>query len=194
MLLQNIWQAVLIFNNHGESFNHISIKAWELFRRLIFLFLHRNCNKKKWLLSTNRTPSSAMLMMMMCLSSSFFTRSECVEMAEAPNVFFCCCDISLCNMKFFHRPRISELSTTRKIHLSPWSLAVCHSAKKSWLYDKDLSAIFECWRLNQKLQMKNLCLSPNLQIVSSCFKTAGVDHSACRSTHFIYLWGNGSAY
>lgn len=43
---------------------------------------------------------------------SCYNRSECVEMAEAPNVYFCCCDISLCNMKFFHRPRISELSTT----------------------------------------------------------------------------------
>ncbi|XP_054909009.1 activin receptor type-2A [Poeciliopsis prolifica] len=35
-------------------------------------------------------------------------RSECVEMGEAPEVFFCCCDVSLCNIKFFHRPNVSE--------------------------------------------------------------------------------------
>ncbi|XP_021164719.2 activin receptor type-2A isoform X1 [Fundulus heteroclitus] len=39
---------------------------------------------------------------------SCHNRSECVEMAEAPEVFFCCCNASLCNMKFSHRPRISE--------------------------------------------------------------------------------------
>uniref|UniRef100_A0A3Q2CKN6 Serine/threonine-protein kinase receptor n=1 Tax=Cyprinodon variegatus TaxID=28743 RepID=A0A3Q2CKN6_CYPVA len=38
--------------------------------------------------------------------------SECVEMDEAPEVFFCCCDISLCNTRFFHRPSIREPPTT----------------------------------------------------------------------------------
>ncbi|MEQ2174810.1 Activin receptor type-2A, partial [Goodea atripinnis] len=38
--------------------------------------------------------------------------SECVERAEAPEVFFCCCDVSLCNLKFSHRPSITGLPTT----------------------------------------------------------------------------------
>ncbi|KAM4558254.1 activin receptor type-2A-like [Odontesthes bonariensis] len=37
-------------------------------------------------------------------------RSECVETKEEPEVFFCCCDGSLCNQKFSHSP--SNLSPT----------------------------------------------------------------------------------
>ncbi|XP_037831943.1 activin receptor type-2A isoform X2 [Kryptolebias marmoratus] len=33
--------------------------------------------------------------------------SECVEKKEAPEVFFCCCDDSLCNQQFSYRPRNS---------------------------------------------------------------------------------------
>ncbi|KAK5612150.1 Activin receptor type-2A [Crenichthys baileyi] len=43
---------------------------------------------------------------------SCYNRSECVERGEAPEVFFCCCDVSLCNLKFSHRPSITGLPTT----------------------------------------------------------------------------------
>ncbi|XP_075968319.1 activin receptor type-2A [Anarhichas minor] len=33
-----------------------------------------------------------------------YDKSECVERKEAPEVFFCCCEGSLCNDQFFYRP------------------------------------------------------------------------------------------
>uniref|UniRef100_A0A8C9XCS5 Serine/threonine-protein kinase receptor n=1 Tax=Sander lucioperca TaxID=283035 RepID=A0A8C9XCS5_SANLU len=33
-----------------------------------------------------------------------YDRSECVEKKDAPEVFFCCCEGSLCNSQFFYRP------------------------------------------------------------------------------------------
>ncbi|KAM9343252.1 activin receptor type-2A-like isoform 2-T2 [Pholidichthys leucotaenia] len=35
---------------------------------------------------------------------SCYNRSECVENKVSPDVFFCCCDGSLCNQRFYHRP------------------------------------------------------------------------------------------
>ncbi|CAI5657017.1 unnamed protein product [Oreochromis niloticus] len=35
---------------------------------------------------------------------SCYDRRECVERKESPDVFFCCCEGSLCNQKFFYLP------------------------------------------------------------------------------------------
>ncbi|XP_070694810.1 activin receptor type-2A isoform X2 [Pempheris klunzingeri] len=45
-----------------------------------------------------------------------YDRSECVEKKDAPEVFFCCCEGSLCNNKFFYSPDSSQpaIPTTNK--------------------------------------------------------------------------------
>ncbi|XP_078101089.1 activin receptor type-2A-like [Sander vitreus] len=45
-----------------------------------------------------------------------YDRSECVEKKDAPAVFFCCCEGSLCNSQFFYRPDGSQppIHTTNK--------------------------------------------------------------------------------
>ncbi|AWP13720.1 Serine/threonine-protein kinase receptor [Scophthalmus maximus] len=48
-----------------------------------------------------------------------YDRSECVEKKDAPEVFFCCCEGSLCNQKFFYSPDNSRPPTTNKPVTSP---------------------------------------------------------------------------
>nr|XP_020473617.1 activin receptor type-2A-like isoform X2 [Monopterus albus] len=45
-----------------------------------------------------------------------YNRTECVEKKDAPEVFFCCCEGSLCNTKFFYSPDSSQsqIPTTNK--------------------------------------------------------------------------------
>ncbi|XP_032364872.1 activin receptor type-2A [Etheostoma spectabile] len=43
-----------------------------------------------------------------------YNRAECVERKDAPDVFFCCCDGSVCNERFFHRPAGSLPEPTNK--------------------------------------------------------------------------------
>ncbi|XP_068457587.1 activin receptor type-2A isoform X2 [Clinocottus analis] len=45
-----------------------------------------------------------------------YDKSECVERKDAPEVFFCCCEGSLCNEKFFYRPDSNQpqIPTTNK--------------------------------------------------------------------------------
>ncbi|XP_074550894.1 activin receptor type-2A-like isoform X2 [Halichoeres trimaculatus] len=47
---------------------------------------------------------------------SCYDRDECVERKDAPEVFFCCCEGSLCNTKFFYRPdsNLPQIPTTNK--------------------------------------------------------------------------------
>ncbi|XP_028249288.1 activin receptor type-2A isoform X2 [Parambassis ranga] len=40
-----------------------------------------------------------------------YDRNECVEEKDAPEVFFCCCEGSLCNDRFFYRPNRSQPPT-----------------------------------------------------------------------------------
>ncbi|XP_034417334.1 activin receptor type-2A [Cyclopterus lumpus] len=45
-----------------------------------------------------------------------YDKSECVERKDAPEVFFCCCEGSLCNEKFFYSPdgNQPQISTTNE--------------------------------------------------------------------------------
>ncbi|CAJ1078516.1 activin receptor type-2A isoform X2 [Xyrichtys novacula] len=44
-----------------------------------------------------------------------YDRDECVERKDAPEVFFCCCEGSLCNTKFFYSPESNKpIPTTNK--------------------------------------------------------------------------------
>ncbi|XP_026152047.1 activin receptor type-2A [Mastacembelus armatus] len=45
-----------------------------------------------------------------------YDRSECVERKDAPEVFFCCCEGSLCNSRFFYSPDSNQpqIPTTKK--------------------------------------------------------------------------------
>ncbi|XP_045910770.1 activin receptor type-2A [Micropterus dolomieu] len=45
-----------------------------------------------------------------------YDRRECVERKDAPEVFFCCCEGSLCNSRFFYSPdsRQTQIPTTNK--------------------------------------------------------------------------------
>ncbi|XP_047457922.1 activin receptor type-2A-like [Mugil cephalus] len=43
---------------------------------------------------------------------SCYDRTECVEKNEEPDVFFCCCEGTLCNHKFFYSPNSSQIPTT----------------------------------------------------------------------------------
>ncbi|KAG7234339.1 hypothetical protein INR49_004910 [Caranx melampygus] len=47
-----------------------------------------------------------------------YDRTECVEKKDAPEVFFCCCEGSLCNDKFFYSPEGNISPVPSKIHLS----------------------------------------------------------------------------
>ncbi|KAK2840491.1 hypothetical protein Q5P01_014231 [Channa striata] len=44
-----------------------------------------------------------------------YDRSQCVEKKDAPEVFFCCCEGSMCNDKFFHSPDSSSSSSQPQI-------------------------------------------------------------------------------
>lgn len=57
-------------------------------------------------------------------SSSSADRSECVEKKDAPEVFFCCCEGSLCNNKFSYSPDSSQPQTPSKIYVH---LFICRS-------------------------------------------------------------------
>ncbi len=50
-------------------------------------------------------------------------RSECVEKKDAPEVFFCCCEGSLCNTKFFYSPdsNLPQIPSKIHAHLCPCS-------------------------------------------------------------------------
>ncbi|KAM8748344.1 activin receptor type-2A isoform X1 [Acanthopagrus latus] len=50
-----------------------------------------------------------------------YDRSECVEKKDAPEVFFCCCEGSLCNDKFFYSPDSNQppIPTTNKPVTTP---------------------------------------------------------------------------
>uniref|UniRef100_I3JEN4 Serine/threonine-protein kinase receptor n=1 Tax=Oreochromis niloticus TaxID=8128 RepID=I3JEN4_ORENI len=56
---------------------------------------------------------------------SCYDRRECVERKESPDVFFCCCEGSLCNQKFFylpnsnHTPPLPRTSTNIPLTLRP---------------------------------------------------------------------------
>ncbi|XP_065818367.1 activin receptor type-2A [Labrus bergylta] len=45
-----------------------------------------------------------------------YDRDECVERKDSPDVFFCCCEGSLCNNKFFYGPdsNLPQIQTTNK--------------------------------------------------------------------------------
>uniref|UniRef100_A0A3Q0SK30 Serine/threonine-protein kinase receptor n=1 Tax=Amphilophus citrinellus TaxID=61819 RepID=A0A3Q0SK30_AMPCI len=43
---------------------------------------------------------------------SCYDRTECVERKESPDVFFCCCEGSLCNERFFYLPNTTNVPLT----------------------------------------------------------------------------------
>uniref|UniRef100_A0A3Q3XG63 Serine/threonine-protein kinase receptor n=1 Tax=Mola mola TaxID=94237 RepID=A0A3Q3XG63_MOLML len=46
--------------------------------------------------------------------ASCYDQSECVEKKDTPEVFFCCCEGSLCNDKFFYKPDTTNKPMTAK--------------------------------------------------------------------------------
>uniref|UniRef100_A0AAX7TQ30 Serine/threonine-protein kinase receptor n=1 Tax=Astatotilapia calliptera TaxID=8154 RepID=A0AAX7TQ30_ASTCA len=48
---------------------------------------------------------------------SCYDRWECVERKESPDVFFCCCEGSLCNQKFFYLPNSNHTEKPPVLHV-----------------------------------------------------------------------------
>uniref|UniRef100_A0A669BNZ0 Serine/threonine-protein kinase receptor n=1 Tax=Oreochromis niloticus TaxID=8128 RepID=A0A669BNZ0_ORENI len=48
---------------------------------------------------------------------SCYDRRECVERKESPDVFFCCCEGSLCNQKFFYLPNSNHTEKPPVLHV-----------------------------------------------------------------------------
>ncbi|XP_037344518.2 activin receptor type-2A-like isoform X2 [Pungitius pungitius] len=69
-----------------------------------------------WMTSTATTNTLGRRVFFYKSCSSSADRSDCVEKKEAPEVFFCCCEGSLCNNKFLYSPvnNQPQIPTTNK--------------------------------------------------------------------------------
>lgn len=73
-------------------------------------------------------------------SSSPPDRSECVEKKDAPEVFFCCCEGSLCNDKFFYSPDSSQPQIPSELHLHLFTICL----PEIWIILIFLNHLFDC--------------------------------------------------
>ena len=49
-----------------------------------------------------------------------FYRNECVEKKDDPEVFFCCCEGSMCNKKFSYNPDTQTQIQSKFVFVSVW--------------------------------------------------------------------------
>lgn len=55
-----------------------------------------------------------------------YDSSECVEAKESPDVFFCCCEGSMCNEKFLYSPDTQAVQSKSSCKFTHRKLMLCH--------------------------------------------------------------------